>query len=118
MTPLKSIARVENNRTKGWLVRIWWKGERYSRLFSDGRCGGEELALAEAIAWRDELEEQLGKPNSERRIRGGRGVCRSSRSGREEWIASWPGGSRAFPVKRHGEMEAKRLAIAERQKHV
>lgn len=40
----------------------------YSKLFSDARYGDADEGLKEAVRYRDELEQKLGKPRSERTV--------------------------------------------------
>lgn len=71
----KSVSRIEQEpsgngsnrrgRTAGWYVRVWWRGETHAKYFGDVTCGGSEAALAEAVAWRDAKERELGKPRTE-----------------------------------------------------
>lgn len=72
MRKLKSISRVKYHRTKGWWVRIRWRGRIFTKLFSDRKHGGSLAARALAIAWRDRTEELLDKPRSEGYLRWGR----------------------------------------------
>lgn len=66
----KSINRedYESNRTHGWHVRVYFKGKRYTKWFSDKKWGGKEAALKEAIAWRNKTEARIGKPRSDRPV--------------------------------------------------
>jgi len=66
----KSISRVDQAKRKahGWYVRVVFKGEIYSRFFSDSVWGGKRGALAEAIHCRDQIEKQLGKPRTDRTV--------------------------------------------------
>ena len=64
----KDISRLdqEKKRTHGWYVRVRFQGKTYSKFFSDRKCGGRYSSLLAAIAWRDRLEEELGKIRSDR----------------------------------------------------
>jgi hypothetical protein len=66
----KSISRIDDpkKKTHGWYVRVFFKGEMYSKFFSDARFGEAGDGLIEAVRYRDELEQKLGKPRSERTI--------------------------------------------------
>lgn len=64
----KSISRVDHapKRMHGWLVRVQFRGEHRSKFFGDQRHGGKGEALQQALAFRDEAEQQLGKPRTDR----------------------------------------------------
>jgi hypothetical protein len=48
--------------TRGWWVQLCHQGRKTQRLFSDRLHGGEQNALAAAIAWRDaQLSAMAGK---------------------------------------------------------
>ncbi len=68
----KNISRIDNprKRTHGWYVRIQFKGESYSKFFSDVLHDGMEGSLQEAIEYRNHLEAQMGKPRTERYVIG------------------------------------------------
>lgn len=80
----KGISRIDTKDTHGWNARVYFKGRSYSKLFSDNLWDGREVALDEAIYWRDQKERELGKPRTNRvvvmrnpRNRSGTiGVCR------------------------------------------
>ncbi|MDR1413905.1 MAG: hypothetical protein LBI56_03150 [Puniceicoccales bacterium] len=55
----KGISRINSRTTKGWLVRGYKNGVRYSKLFSDRKLGGEEIALNKAVVCRNELAARL-----------------------------------------------------------
>ncbi|MFC1523659.1 AP2 domain-containing protein [Thermodesulfobacteriota bacterium] len=67
---LKDIARLdqETKRTHGWYVRVRYQGKTYSKFFSDRKCGGKNLSLLSALAWRDETEKRVGKIRTDKRI--------------------------------------------------
>ena len=69
---LKNITRVidKRKRVDGYYVRIQWKGEQYSKLFSISEHTSEEAALAHAVAWRNHKESEIGKPRTERLVMG------------------------------------------------
>ncbi|MDR1528453.1 MAG: hypothetical protein LBS22_02600 [Puniceicoccales bacterium] len=53
------ISRINSRTTKGWLVRGYKNGNRYSKLFSDGKLGGKEEALKRAKVFRNDLRARL-----------------------------------------------------------
>ena len=57
----KGISRIDTADTHGYLVRVFFRGKSYSKLFSDSKWNGPEKARDEAISWRDEKEKELGK---------------------------------------------------------
>lgn len=65
----KSISRIETEKHSAWYVRIYFQGAYVRKTFSDHLWGGKESALREAIAWRDNMEAQMGKPRTERSVR-------------------------------------------------
>jgi hypothetical protein len=69
---MKNITRVKDpkKRVNGYYVRICWKGQKCSKLFSLKQYDTEEEALQEAIAWRNETELAIGKPRTERNVMG------------------------------------------------
>ena len=66
----KSISRIDNpkKRTHGWYVRVYFDRTMHAKWFSDGRHGGPEIALAEALSFRNETEARIGKPRTDRRV--------------------------------------------------
>ena len=80
----KGISRIDTKDTHGWNARVYFKGKSYSKLFSDNSWDGKEIALDEAIYWRDQKEMELGKPRTDRVVvmrnprnkTGTIGVCR------------------------------------------
>lgn len=64
----KSISRIDQDvkGTHGWYVRVGFRGEWRVKFFSDLQFDGREGSLAEALAYRDEMEEELGKPRTDR----------------------------------------------------
>lgn len=66
----KDIARIDqpSKNTHGWYVRVRFQGETHSKFFSDKKCGGLDLSLLAAIAWRDATEIKLGKPRTDRHL--------------------------------------------------
>ena len=132
MAEMRNIRRTdrEANGTYGWLVRVQRKNKSWSMMFSDGRFGGRDAALAEAIDFRDGL---LGEvPDIDLNIwhrsivrsnntSGIPGVgCYRTEYGGEKWVAYWADEhgnrrSKSFSVRVYGRREAKRLAVAERR---
>jgi hypothetical protein len=55
----KGISRIESKTTKGWLVRGYKNGKRYSKLFSDRKLGSPDEALQQARAFQTQLEIRL-----------------------------------------------------------
>lgn len=55
----KGISRIDSATTRGWLVRGYKNGKRYSKLFSDKKLGDTEKALDAAKVYRDQLVEKL-----------------------------------------------------------
>ncbi|MCB0153984.1 MAG: AP2 domain-containing protein [Anaerolineae bacterium] len=66
----KSISRIDtpSKRTHGWYVRVYFNRTMHSKFFSDSRYGDADAALAEAIIYRDEIEEKVGKPRTDRHV--------------------------------------------------
>lgn len=56
--------RTNGGQTRGWWVRVKRGDKKFSRLFSDQKCGGKENALIEARRYRDELEKEHGEINN------------------------------------------------------
>lgn len=129
----KSISRIDQpeKRTYGWYVRVHYKGTTKSKFFSDIRYGGQGAALAEAVTYRNSLEQAVGKPRSEysvvglspRNRSGMIGVRRrmksSGKKGREEGYAvyevTWSPapekmGRTSVSIEKYGEEEAFRRA--------
>lgn len=69
---MKNITRVKDvkKRVDGFYVRIQWKKEQYSKLFSIAEYGDEDTALSRAQEWRNDIEESIGKPHTERQVLG------------------------------------------------
>jgi hypothetical protein len=120
-------------KDKNWAVILKRGRVVYSKAFSFGIHGGEEAALLLAQAWRDEVVKKY-PPASRRKLAeklrsdsktGIPGVlCRLDARGEPiAWRAMtqlFPGQkvAKQFSVSRYGAAEAKRLAIAERQKQL
>ena len=69
-TPIKGISRIDTKSTHGWFVRGYRNGKTYTKLFSDRKNGGKEVALEAARTYRQQLLEELSKiPQKERERR-------------------------------------------------
>lgn len=64
----KSITRMDYRKARGFYVRVKFRGVEHRKFFSDSKWNGYDEALEAAIEWRDEKEQELGKPRTERRI--------------------------------------------------
>jgi len=66
----KDIARIDqpDKRTHGWYVRVRYRGTTHSKFFSDKKCGGRYSSLLSALAWRDTMEEELGKLRTDKHV--------------------------------------------------
>jgi hypothetical protein len=136
----RNISRVDNaeKRMHSWRVDFRRRNESVIRIFSDGIHGGKEEALAAAIAYRDQLlschsylDHQIWKRTRLRKdnTSGIPGVGRykyiDPRSGYRNafWRAVWADENglrreQRYYVSRYGEVQAKRLAIAERERQL
>lgn len=124
----------------GWLARYTREGVTFNQLFTDSKFGGENESFEAAKKWHDEIRE-LFPPMSRREFMrqkkvtnksGHVGVYRASRTTKKPngkkftydyWFASWVEDSgqkkfKQFSISKHGDAEAKRLAIAYREKMV
>lgn len=124
----------------GWLARYTREGVTFSQLFTDSKFGGEDESFEAAKKWHDEIRE-IFPPMSRREFMRQKKVTNKSghvgvfkatkkvkkKNGREyfyeQWVATWIDDSgqkksKPFPIIKHGEEEAKRLAIAYREKMV
>ncbi len=51
------ISRIDYKSTHGWFARVYMKDKQViSKLFSDKKCGGWEIALEMAREWRDKTD--------------------------------------------------------------
>jgi hypothetical protein len=137
----RNITRIdtEANRTHAWRVTLQRMNRIEMKSFSDGVFGGKRKALRAAIEYRDSLlaEHAVDKHRVWVRTRlrknntsGIPGVARyevlaNPNTGRRAafWLAFWVdehGASRKrkFCVTLRGERQAKRLAIAERERQL
>jgi hypothetical protein len=63
----KGISRIDcpENKTVGWYVRVRLGNVTKSKFISDHKYGGKEEALKLAVAQRNKLEQELGKPRTD-----------------------------------------------------
>jgi hypothetical protein len=63
----KGISRIDcpQRKTVGWYVRVRLGNVTKSKFISDRAHGGKEAALQRAVACRNELEQELGKPRTD-----------------------------------------------------
>ncbi|MDR2602935.1 MAG: hypothetical protein LBC11_00015 [Puniceicoccales bacterium] len=127
------ISRIDSKTTKGWLVRGYKNGNRYSKLFSDRKLGGKEAALEKAKIFRNELRNRLSailsKPrrqkivSHDRRNRTGvLGISKLRKSGKGDKLlgffsVTWrPGKGKqkctSFSISKYGEKVAFKKAVA------
>ena len=67
---VKGISRIDIATTKGWLVRGYKNGRRYSKLFSDRKYGGIDEAFKSACDFREELCARLERlPSAQRKVK-------------------------------------------------
>ncbi|MBC8164043.1 MAG: AP2 domain-containing protein [Roseiflexaceae bacterium] len=131
-TKHKNITRVDqpSKNTHGYNVRIQWKGQLYTKFFSDNVCGDRLSALHDAIEWRDSTEKVIGKPHTSRQVvglsarnkTGVIGVRRRKRGSTEVYEATWitdegKVGRTTYSIARHGERKAFKLAVKARTEH-
>lgn len=131
MPRAKGVIRIDSDSTHGWQVRVYRHGRTYSKLFSDKKFGGRDTAFEEAVAYRDDLEQEIeALPDSEPRRRlisqnksnatGVLGISRTfkrDRHGRrhEVYAVSWnprPGEARgtSFSIAKYGDEQAFKMA--------
>lgn len=135
----KGISRIDcpERKTVGWYVRVRLKKITKSKFISDSKYGGKEAALDAAVACRNELEKELGKPRTDwvivgenpRNNSGVVGVRRATKKyvgkdGREYfnevYEVSWNAGREkrgrtSVSIKKYGEKGAFRRACAIRR---
>lgn len=63
----KGISRIDcpQNKTVGWYVRVRLGNVTKSKFVSDHKNGGKEEALKLAVEFRNQLEQELGKPRTD-----------------------------------------------------
>lgn len=71
----KGISRIDSVQKKmfGWYVRVQFANHTRAKFVSDRAHGGREAALAKAVEWRNQLEQELGKPRTDYVMVGGSG---------------------------------------------
>ncbi|MBF0286772.1 MAG: hypothetical protein HQM14_03065 [SAR324 cluster bacterium] len=124
----KGISRIDSKDTHGWFVRVYNESITYSKLFSDRKCGGRQIALEKALAFQDNLIQEIGKTYPARRIvrrdkrnkTGVIGVCRTRKKSRngtysDYFSVSWSPEygthkCRMFSINKHGEKKAFHMA--------
>ncbi len=115
-----NITRMDYPKSQGYFVRVRWRGEARSKLFSDGIYGDRLSALSAAIEWRDQMTRELGKPRPGAPPAPNAGIHRRERGGHQVYEATWSvngkRGRTTFSIKKHGAKEAKALAVAARQR--
>ena len=123
----KDIARIDqvDKRTHGWYVRVRFMGKTHAKFFSDGKYGGRGSSLLAAIAWRDSMEEKIGKPRTDKHIvtvsntkTGVVGVRLNEEMNRYEvsWVkTSGRQGKTSVSIRKHGKEKAFKLACQIRQ---
>ena len=131
-TKHKNVTRVDqpSKNTHGYNVRIQWKGQLYTKFFSDNVCGDRLAALHDAIEWRDMTEKTIGKPHTTRQVvglsarnkTGVIGVRRRKRGNTEVYEATWitdegKVGRTTYSIARHGDRKAFKLAVKARMEH-
>lgn len=124
----KDVARIdqESKRTHGWYVRVRFQGKTHPKFFSDGKHGGRYSSLLAALAWRDQIENQLGKVRTDKHIvtvsntsTGVVGVRHNETLNRYEvsWVdQSGKQGKTSLSIRKHGKDKAFNLACQIRQK--
>ena len=125
---------IQSRGTKGFMERIYRKGEMHTKFFSDKECGGKTKALKMARSFYDKLLKKLPAPSTSK------GVMSSLNSTglvgvhvavnpSEYWedveyssyVASWKSdkGERckiSFSVQKYGKKKALALAVIAREK--
>ncbi len=134
--PNYAIARIDlpDAGTHGWQVRLQRRGVKYAKYFGDRIYGNSERGLREARAWRDALLHKIAASEQTRictrSTRNRSGVVGVSKvtvvtngASYQFWQATWspePGKRRCvkFSIRRYGDQEAFRLAVAAREEAV
>lgn len=135
----KGISRIDHQEkhTHGWYVRVCYDRRMHSKFFSDALHGGTQKALDTAVAYRNQLEADLGKPRTDRIVvvsnarnrTGIIGVQRIQKPGTADpdrplkgvaFEVTWSPEANllrkmSFSVEKFGEEEAFRLAVEFRQ---
>ena len=130
------ICRIDqpHKHNHGFFVRLQRGGKLHSAFFSDKKHGGKEQALMAAQTHRQQLAAKLGTPVRMERRQWAQIVGRKGRSGirgvqrivdrrvrpwRKYWKATWSPeigkvAKKQFSIRKHGEKNARRLAIRAR----
>lgn len=127
----RGVSRVDSYRrnSHGWYVRVRFKGEVHSKFFTDSVHGGSDRALKKAVAYRNRLERELGKPRTDRTLiitpsrnnTGIVGVKRILKEGAPVFEVTWCPQPNVLQrtsvsIRKYGEEEALRRAAAIRLK--
>jgi len=118
----KNISRYKGKKKgTGLQVCVQWRKEIRRQNFSDSDFDNNPMqTLMAALEWRDEMETEMGKPRTERRILSSLGIYQSTDFyGNASWVAQCspvPGKTmrKCFSIKKFGEHEACMLAHNER----
>lgn len=79
----KAISRIDqpSRNTFGWYVRVTFDGTTHCKFFSDKASGGKPEALEAAVLYRNQLEQELGRPRTDRQVSSGSGRNKSGVTG-------------------------------------
>jgi hypothetical protein len=121
----KNLTRIEagEKNRPGYLVRVRWQQQSRGKFFADAAHGDRLGALAAALAWRDQVEQELGKPRTSVNVVGAAasntglvGITRTSKDGHPVFQVTWYEDGRqrrrVFNIDRLGERRA--LAAAKK----
>ena len=124
MQKFPNITRMDTESNKGWFVRVSYDGQVRRKYVSDSKHGGREDAFEVAEQVRLEILEDLGKPNTERRVfkknphntSGIRGVRKTWKKDAPVYEVTWqssPGKTSrtSVSIRKYGEKEALRRAV-------
>jgi hypothetical protein len=127
---IKGISRIDSTDTHGWLVRLYAKGNTYSKLFSDTKFDSKEHAFIKAFMFRLNQEDirRHKRYHSHKQSRNKSGVSGVSISKKKDsnnriyyhYIATWIDENhklktKSFSTKKYGKDEALELAKSYRQ---
>ena len=131
-TNLRGITRIDSKNTHGWYVKISYEGKIVStKLFSDIKLGGKDVALAKAVKFRDRIflkKLRLEKVPDRYRSSltpkpkgGAKGVFLTKQKSIPYWSAFAPAGNDVhkhayFSIDKYGFNRAK--ALAEKQRGI
>jgi hypothetical protein len=128
-TKYKGVTRIDRDAghqldgrritaTHGYMVRVFWRKERHQAFFSDLKYGDRLAALDAAVAWRDQTEERIGKPRTDRTVigyansnTGELGISRRTVRGHDVFEVAWrdPSGKAQrtkYSIDKNGEKRA------------